>query len=125
MGTTISKNLSVNTDITIYESTAGSFQRGDSDGISVQIVNTGSNPLTDFSVEAKGPNSQTWSSVKSADFVGTPGDTFPVFATKDPVTLAAGDSLILLLGGNFYQWRLLASSASGTTVDIHAFGDRA
>ena len=111
-------------DVLVYQSAAGPYRQNDSDGLSVQVINQGANPFTAFKVLAKGPSSLTWSEVKTADFVGTPGDTFPVFATKDPTNLAGGDSVIILLGGNFYQWRILVSSTD-TTCDVHAFGDRA
>lgn len=125
MATKVNKGIVVDSsDVLVYQSSAGPYRQNDSDGLSIQVINQGANPFTAFKVQSKGPSSDVWTDVKVSDFVGTPGDTFPVFATKDPTVLAGGDSAIVLLGGNFYQWRILVSSTD-TICDVYAFGDRA
>lgn len=82
----------------------------------IKVRNTGATAFDDFQILARLSPEDVFSVLKSSDFTGTPADTFPTYATVNPITLAGGSDTIILLSGIYYEVLLQASVASGTTT---------
>ena len=109
---------------TIYTATIG--QPGYEEKQGFQIVNgSGGQAFNAFQVQGRMHPDAAFVTIKSTSFTGSPSDTYPCWASADPVTLAAGAGLLLEVTGAWYQLRLQASVASGsTTATAYAWGGR-
>jgi hypothetical protein len=91
--------------------------------MSFQLKNTGDTALNAFQVQARLSVEADWLPIKTADFVGEPSETYPVWASANPVTLADGAGAIIHVAGVYGEVRLQASVASGTTtIEVYSLG---
>ena len=118
--TLIRRTSTVGTSLT----TIGILVVSCSQQITVQIKNTGAIAFNAFQVQARLNSQADWIAIKTTGYTGTPPDTFPVWATSNPVTLAGGSGVVIQIAGIYADVRLQASVASGsTTVDCYGSVD--
>lgn len=99
----------------------GSMQTAEIEILSVQLQNTGANPLTAFSFLGRVSLSAPYAAIKSAAFLTL--DSTSIAATVEPATLAAGATAFLLLDVTGYSdIQFKATSALGTNVQMFCGG---
>jgi hypothetical protein len=103
----------IGTDLTTIGTARGQFAQQ----VAFQVENTGATAFDEFQVQARmSADASNWVAVASTTYTGSPSDTYPVWATADLTTLAGGSKAILQVSGLYYEVRLQASVASGTTT---------